>query len=153
MITAYRVVKKQYASTAYSGEGSQLTTGRWHTKGTSIVYASTTIALAVLEVIVHFQPLSTIPKLVVVPVDIPEDLCKDVFELYDFDSVNDEKATRGIGDLWIKTSPSLALKVPSVIIPKESNILINPNHEKITMINILESFEFQFDERLLKRDV
>ncbi len=151
MIKVYRVVKKQYAANAYSGEGSRLTTGRWHTKGTSIVYASTSIALAILEVIVHFQPFSVIPKLVVVPAKIPEKTCVDVNVYYNLKSINDEIVTRLIGDSWIKNSQSLALKVPSVIVPRESNILINPKHEEIKLVKVLDSFEFQLDERLLRR--
>lgn len=151
MITVYRIVKNQYTTTAYSGEGFRLTTGRWHTKGTTICYASTSIALAALEVIVHFQPISTIPKLIVVSAAIPKELCLDVYELYDLDSLNNETETREIGDSWIKNSQSLALKVPSVIVPMEANILINPNHKKIKKIKILDSFEFRLDPRFLRR--
>jgi RES domain-containing protein len=150
-MTVYRVVKKQYAADAYSGEGSRLTTGRWHTKGTSICYASTSIALAILEVIVHFQPISTVPELVVVSATIPKDLCTDVYELYSLDSLDNEIKTREIGDSWILNAQSLALKVPSAIVPKEANILINPHHKRIKSVKITETFEFILDRRLLKR--
>lgn len=58
------------------------------------------IALAALEVIVHFQPISTIPKLVVVSATIPKDLSTDIHELHTLYSLNNETETKEIGDAW-----------------------------------------------------
>jgi RES domain-containing protein len=42
------------------------------------------------------------------------------------------------------------LKVPSAIIPEESNVLINPLHPDIKKVKIASASAFQFDARLFK---
>ena len=37
-------------------------------------------------------------------------------------------ATMEIGDGWLQAGTQLALRVPSIIVPEETNILINPRH-------------------------
>lgn len=43
----------------------------------------------------------------------------------------------GIGDDWVRSKASLALRVPSAVIPDESNVLVNPAHPRFTEIVIL----------------
>ena len=52
------------------------------------------------------------------------------------------------GDQWISESGSAVLKVPSAIIPKESNYLINPNHPDFLKISIKSEEPFIFDGRI-----
>jgi RES domain-containing protein len=56
MLHAWRIFKKKYAATAFSGEGSRLVAGRWHSKGVPVVYTSENLALAVLETFVNSDP-------------------------------------------------------------------------------------------------
>ena len=58
MATCWRIVKNRHASTAFDGEGARLYGGRWNSPGTRMVYTSSTISLAVLEVLVNLQEAS-----------------------------------------------------------------------------------------------
>ena len=53
-----------------------------------------------------------------------------------------------IGDKWSDESESAVLRVPSAIIKKEYNYLINPNHEFFRNIGIIRIEEFEFDPRI-----
>ena len=57
---AYRLVKKRYADDPLSPQGAKLYGGRWNSKGNGAVYAADSVALAVLEVLVHLLPIPTI---------------------------------------------------------------------------------------------
>ena len=48
----YRFANAKY-SKDLSGEGSKLFGGRWNNKGTAILYTSTSISLALLELLIH----------------------------------------------------------------------------------------------------
>jgi RES domain-containing protein len=53
-----------------SGVGAALYGGRWNPPGVEAIYASATISLAVLEILVHY---SVLPKdFVATPIEIPE---------------------------------------------------------------------------------
>jgi len=56
-----------------------------------------------------------------------------------------------LGSAWVKTNKTLLLRVPSVIIEKEFNILINPGHPDIKFVTIGKVEDFKFDDRLLKK--
>ena len=43
--TVWRISKKKYAATAFSGEGAKLVGGRWNSQGNSIVYTSASLSL------------------------------------------------------------------------------------------------------------
>lgn len=43
---------------------------------------------------------------------------------------------------------SLALRVPSAVIPTEFNLLLNPNHKDVGRIELLDEQPFAFDARL-----
>ena len=52
---AYRLAKARYADTALDGSGAKAHGGRWNSKGVPMVYASDSIALAALELLVHLH--------------------------------------------------------------------------------------------------
>ena len=50
----FRICRKAHA--AFDGEGARLYGGRWNRRGTAVVYASESLALAALELLVHAEP-------------------------------------------------------------------------------------------------
>jgi RES domain-containing protein len=52
------------------------------------------------------------------------------------------------GEAWIRERSQVAVRVPSVIIPEEFNILLNPRHEGYDSIRWSEPRPFHFDPRL-----
>ena len=53
-----------------------------------------------------------------------------------------------IGTKWIKSKSTLLLDIPSAVIDKETNTLINPLHPDIEHVNVAEVEKFYFDSRL-----
>lgn len=58
------------------------------------------------------------------------------------------KATQLIGNDWAKRSASLSLRVPSAVVPGESNYLLNPAHPSFYATQLSQPERFHFDERL-----
>ena len=54
------------------------------------------------------------------------------------------------GDLWVASGGSAVLRVPSVIVPGESNYLLNPGHADFRRLRIGAPASFPFDARLLR---
>lgn len=54
-----------------------------------------------------------------------------------------------IGSNWYQNKESLVLKVPSAVIPKEYNYVINTNHfEFATKVSLVRTEDYFWDERL-----
>jgi RES domain-containing protein len=152
MATGWRIVKSRYASTAFDGEGARLYGGRWNSPGTRMVYTSSTISLAVLEVLVHLQEASLLSSYSLISADFDDALVErlersrlpDGWRTYPAPS-----DLQRIGDDWVRSQRSVALEVPSVIVVRESNYLLNPAHPDFSSVVIGEPEPFTFDVRLL----
>jgi RES domain-containing protein len=152
MATCWRIVKSRHASTAFDGEGARLYGGRWNSPGTRMVYTSSTISLAVLEVLVHLQEASLLSSYSLISVSFDDALVErlersrlpDGWRTYPPPS-----ELQRIGDEWVRSQRSAVLEVPSVIVVRESNYLLNPTHPNFSTVVIGESEPFTFDERLL----
>ena len=55
---------------------------------------------------------------------------------------------RLLGDAWADAATSVALRVPSSIIPAESNYLLNPKHLDFAKLQIGKAVPFRYDPRL-----
>jgi RES domain-containing protein len=56
--------------------------------------------------------------------------------------------TQAIGDEWVAAGTSVALRVPSTLVPGESNFLLNPHHPDFKKLKIFKPQSFRFDPRL-----
>ena len=63
-----------YAADDLSGEGARLTGGRWNSPGMALLYTSSTIALAVLETVVHLSSGGLPLNRYLIRIDIPDNL-------------------------------------------------------------------------------
>lgn len=146
---AWRIVKKKHAATAFSGEGARLYGGRWNSAGTSLVYTSGTRALAALESLVHLNP-PVIFEYAAISIEFDGALVEKVTALpADWKDEPPPPSTKVMGDLWVREARSAILELPSVIIPGESNFLLNPAHPSFNQIVIGTPEPFSFDPRLL----
>ena len=137
------------------GEGAFRHGGRWNAAGVRVVYASSTLALAALEYLVHVDPDDAPSDLVAVALEIPAGTVNDVESRAivpaDWRAATAPDSCRQIGAEWIGSGTSLGLAVPSVIIPGERNLLLNPVHADMRAVCVRSSLPFQFDPRLLYR--
>jgi RES domain-containing protein len=152
LIVASRLCRSAYA--AFDGGGGLSRSGRWHEQGRRIVYAAESEALAALEVLAHLSSFTQFPDYVCVKARIPEKLILDVRDFgslpADWASPEPEHARR-LGTLWIESKTSAVLRVPSVVIPRESNFMINPEHPDFKSITVDLPLPFEFDVRLIHR--
>ena len=152
MATGWRIVKSRYVSTAFDGEGARLYGGRWNSPGTRMVYTSSTISLAVLEVLVHLQEASILSSYSLISAGFDDALVErlDRSMLPDgWRSYPAPSELQRIGDEWVRRQRSAVLEVPSVIVERESNYLLNPVHPDFSSVVIGKPEPFTFDERFL----
>ena len=150
---AWRLVKSRYASTAFDGEGARLHGARWNSVGTRVAYASSSAALAVLEVLVHLEDVTVLPSYSLVLASLPDDAVEELEPSLlpaGWRSSPPPPAAQAIGDAWIRSGRSLALRVPSVLVPDEHNVLINPEHRDFATLRVEASEPYGFDPRLLR---
>lgn len=149
----WRLVKTRYGAAAFDGEGARLHGARWNSVGTRVAYASGNSALAVLEVLVHLQDVAILPSYSLVAASIPDALVEDLDPSLlptGWNAWPVPPETQAIGDAWTRSGRSLALRVPSAVVPGGSNFLINPAHPDFARF-IVDSVEpFSFDPRLLR---
>lgn len=109
---------------------------------------SSSLALAALEVLVNLtaeqRRPGRLPKLVAVAVD----LGLEMIESASLPLRKDVAETRDYGDAWLASLSSLALSVPSRVIPLERNVLLNPRHPAMAIVTVALTEPFVFDDRL-----
>ena len=152
MITSWRIVKADYAATAFDGESARLAGGRWNSAGVRVVYTSESAALAALEVLVHLGRSRSLPEYVVFSCTFPESLVLSIDAVSlppDWRTFPAPTSLRMLGDDWARKGSSAVLRVPSAVIEMESNYLLNPMHPDYMRITISRSTRFELDFRLL----
>lgn len=152
MVTAWRIAKTRYASTAFDGEGARLNGGRWTSTGIRVAYAAQSVALATLEVLVGLQKASLLPSYSLTSVQFEESQV-EVLPLVSL-PVNWREypappKLQALGDQWATDSRSLVLQVPSAIIETEANYLLNPMHPSFASVTISAAVPFEIDARLV----
>lgn len=150
----YRITKKQHASDAWTGNGAKLFGGRWNHKGYPAVYVSSAISLACLEILVHAQRENLLDQYRVFSIEIPDNLIEYLEEHHLPDNWRRDPApisTMDIGTGWLNSQESLALIIPSTIIPAENNAILNPLHPRFSScLKKVTEQEFVFDKRFIK---
>jgi RES domain-containing protein len=150
-ITAWRITKRRHVKTAFTGSGARKYGGRWNSPGTSIVYTSETQSLAVLEMLVHLEQPDLLQRYVLIGITIDAALIETLDNSRlprNWRSAPPSIALRRLGDEWAASQSTVALRVPSVLVPSESNFLLNPAHPDFHKLAIGEPTAFAFDERL-----
>ena len=114
-----------------------------------MVYASEHLSLAVLEILVHLESDDLPNNLIAYRLDLPDGLVERLEEVPD-DWLADplRRQSRRYGDTWAVEQRSVALAVPSAIVPSESNVLLNPLHPRFGEVRIVDQFPFALDHRL-----
>jgi RES domain-containing protein len=153
-LTAWRLIKEKHAKDAFDGEGAGRFGGRWNARGTPVVYLSSSLSLAALELFVHLTAEDARIRLSAIPVSIPNDLAIQELPINDLPeewrSEPPPDACKVIGSEWAEANETALLKVPSVIVPHEFNYALNPRHPDFSRLNIHKAEPFGFDSRMWK---
>ena len=147
---AFRLTRARYA--AFSGRGSLLASARWHWAGSPMIYSADSRALAVLETLVHTRKDQIPSDYVLYELDVEGTAVEEVrAERLPVDwKAPEPSQARDFGSEWMQSRRSIALLVPSVVIPEEHNLLINPEHPGFAQLRIHGPRRFDFDQRLFR---
>ncbi len=152
MIAAWRIVKAKHAPNAFDGEGARLSGGRWNSPGTRMIYTSSTAALAILEMLVHLNRALTLPSYVLIRCEFDDALVSNIDRSLlpaTWRSYPAPPQLQAIGDQWVKNGSSAVLRVPSAVIERESNYLLNPEHQTFARVKIFDPEPLALDLRLV----
>jgi len=144
-----------YEADDLSGAGAKATGGRWNEAGTAMVYTASSRALACLETVVHLNAAGLPLNRYLVEIDVPDDLIAsaevvDPRKLVGWDANPAGRASIAFGTNWVRSNRSALLLVPSVIVPEESNLLINPGHPDATRVIARKVRKWLYDPRMTK---
>jgi RES domain-containing protein len=118
-----------------------------------MVYASTSLALAAIELFVHLEPNLQPDDLVSIAATLPEGEPPRRLGPHELPAdwwTDDFEPLRAIGDGWIREKSSLVIEVPSAALRMEWNVLVNPLHPAIADIKVEEPQPFHFDARMFR---
>jgi RES domain-containing protein len=127
------------------GTGGLHAAGRWHRLGRRVIYFGASPAIVVLEKLAHVDPVS-LPEDLLLGRFSGEPSVESVTEPLD---VRDLVACRECGERFLDAGRACALRVSSVILPEETNYLINVVHPEAANIRLVSERSFFFDERLV----
>lgn len=153
MITAWRIVRAAHAERVFDGEGARRVGGRWNSRGTAVVYAADSLALAMLEVLVHVRSYEQLEGRVAVSAHFREARVETLAAEdlpTDWQLAPPPPATQRLGDQWVEAGRAPVLKVPSVVVPRAFNYVFNPRHPDFTEVEIGAAEALHVDARLFK---
>jgi RES domain-containing protein len=143
-----------YQADDLSGKGAEATGGRWNAKGTPVVYASETRALAGMETLVHLNASGLPLNRYLVAIEVSDATWSAAEKLeasalpVGWDAEPPGLVSIAAGMAWLKSNRSALLVVPSVIVPEEFNVLINPGHPDSRSITATKVRRWLYDPRL-----
>lgn len=150
-IRIWRICRREYKETAFTGEGAKLFGGRFNSEGIATVYTSGSLSLSLLEMLVQSNDRSYLRRCEVFSVEIPKSLVDtpDETNLPDgWNRIPYGSASQHFGNKWLLSNKNLALRIPSVVVAIEFNYVLNPNHPDFNHIQITEREQEEIDKRL-----
>ncbi len=147
----YRIVQEHWAAKALDGEGARLYGGRWNSPGVAAVYLAESRALAALEILVHAPREALLLKWILIELEVPDPLIDRVppSKLPDnWQLQPSSQKAQAFGTRWLRDYQNLALLLPSVVIPQEHSVLINPLDPAMRDLKPGKPRKFSFDPRL-----
>ena len=127
---------------------------RWNFEGQNVIYAGSSRSLSTLELIVHKNAVKPKVeyKVMIISLTDNEHLIREI-------NINDlptnwrkmaaYSVLQKIGSDWYENQESLALRVPSAVIPQEYNYVINTEHIEFSKhLQLLRTEDYFWDTRL-----
>lgn len=141
----YRIAKESFIND-FSGKGAELFGGRWNLKGLPAVYTASSLSLCICETLVHSDKDILPSNMFFAEISLSDECI-----LEDFFNEISLKHSLNIGSVWLKELKSLAIKVPSVLMPQsykgDFNVIINPLHKDFPKLKIQRVEPINFDTR------
>lgn len=150
MMEVFKICREKYAHSLVSSG----VPNRWNKKDEFVIYTGSSRSLSTLETVVHrsainiFNPYKLLRISIKDRTPIKEIGIKDL--PVNWMTIEAYIELQEIGSKWYNSFETLLLKVPSAIIPQESNYIINTKHPLFAANIVLQNVEdFSWDKRLL----
>lgn len=156
MLSVWRIAADtpSYGADDLSGKGAELTGGRWNRKGTPLIYASESRALACLECLVHLAggvplPLNRYLVEIRVPQPLWDGRTRFAASAYvGWDAEPAALVSLDWGTQWAQSLQAVLAEVPSIVVPEEFNLLVNPLHSDAAQLHAQKVRRWTYDRRL-----
>jgi RES domain-containing protein len=127
--------------------------GRWNSEGKGMIYSEGSASLSCMEILAHKSGVaSNSGKFSLAMIDVPDTVLISEIELNQLQKLNEEwyqvlhyPITQKLGNHWISEMKSAVLKVPSAIVDREYNYILNPLHSNFYKIKLIDVVPFNFD--------
>ena len=149
----YRIIFSKYAEAKFASGDS----GRWNTDGQRVLYTSTSPALAMSEVMAHrlgqgylaagYSLITFAVPDSVAYVEIGRDELPDDWRLFSSYGIS-----QPLGSAWFRKQQTLLLRVPSAVVPGDTNVVVNATHPDYALLQEQRREPFPFDERFIQAD-
>lgn len=131
----------------WDGTGAALHGGRWNPPGVAVIYAAGSLALAMLERLVQRRDLG---GTLLVEAEVPDDVSREDL-LADpppgWRALGSPEAAAA-GGAWAAAGRTALLRVPSALVPREANWVVNPTHPDAARIRVGAPEPLEWDPRL-----
>jgi RES domain-containing protein len=135
-MVVYRIARERWISNR-TGSGAP---GRWNNRNVWVLYTASSIALALLEILVHLRRDQLPADYMWVSAEIDDQQIQTVKDM--------PPDTAEYGSAWARAAGSkLSLGVPSVIVP-ELNFILNPDHTDFSSVMWSDAQPLKIDPRL-----
>jgi RES domain-containing protein len=150
MMTVFRISHQSFI-TDLEGIGARKYGGRWNPPGIACLYCSEHLSLAVLEKFVHAQGKDDMTNLATLSLKIPAaaKLYRVNIAKLDPNWATNIAYTQWLGKQILEDMSYAGFVVPSIIIPSEMNIILNPASASFKKISASSPSEFSVDPRLV----
>ncbi|MFI5150289.1 MAG: RES family NAD+ phosphorylase [Bacteroidia bacterium] len=130
---------------------------RWNLDGQKVIYTGGSRSLSTLELLVSGGAISPSVKYLVMVISLADEedliqtiLIRDLPGNWRFQEAYSE--LQAFGNKWYKKAENLILKVPSAVIPKEYNYVINLTHPAfLKKVKLVRKEAYFWDDRLVKK--
>ena len=148
----YRITQTKFASSLFAPGFA----GRWNSENERMIYTAGSASLACLEVLAHKTGSAlNSGRFSMAMIDLDDRAAITEIKLSELQKLNADwfkvlhyPITQKLGNQWLAEMKSAVLKVPSAIVDREYNYLLNPLHPDFLKIKVLDVTPFNFDSRL-----
>ncbi len=147
---AWRIAKARYALDR-SGAGGLVEGGRWHARGTPVIYAGLSVEICAMEKLVHTGAILP-ADLQLVSLTLPDEAAlyesADIGALPGWEVTPPGPVSIDFGTDFLRSGRALGLIVPSAVVPEARNLIVNPLHPRFAEARLAVERPFVFDRRL-----
>jgi len=125
----YRICREKFSGSLFASGIA----ARWNLDEQFVLYTSSSRSLAALELLVNSSRVDFLVKYKVMVIEI--DVKKSAIQKVDLDKLPENwrgqgayKVLKQIGSDWYRDAKKLVLQVPSAVITKEFNYVVNTRH-------------------------